>query len=190
VSVASLQPQKGQRFLIEACRRLIADGLDLRCLLVGDGETRADLELQIRSAGLENRVVLLGQQPRHRVVEILGAADAVAQPSIVLASGKMEGIPVALMEAMAMERPVVATDISGVSELVEDGVTGLLVPPGDAGRLAAALRAIHDDPELAARLGSAGRRRVAEDFNLARSAAELARRFAGPPAAPAAVRSD
>ena len=98
----------------------------------------------------------------------------------------MEGIPVALMEAMAMERPVVATDISGVSELVEDGVTGLLVPPGDPGRLAAALRAIHDDPELAARLGRAGRRRVAEDFDLARSAAELARRFAGLPAAPAA----
>jgi colanic acid/amylovoran biosynthesis glycosyltransferase len=190
VSVASLQPQKGQRFLIEACRRLIADGVDLRCLLVGDGETRADLEQQVRIAGLEDRIVLLGQQPRHRVVEILSAADAVAQPSIVLASGKMEGIPVALMEAMAMERPVVATDISGVSELVEDGVTGLLVPPGDPGRLAAALRAIHDDPELAVRLGRAGRRRVAEDFDLTRSAGELARRFAGLPAAPAARRSD
>ena len=73
--------------------------------LVGDGETRADLEQQVRIAGLENRIVLLGQQPRHRVVEILSAADAVAQPSIVLASGKMEGIPVALMEAMAMEQP-------------------------------------------------------------------------------------
>ena len=100
------------------------------------------------------------------------------------------GIPVALMEAMAMERPVVATDISGVSELVEDGVTGLLVPPATRGAFAAALRAIHDDPELAVRLGRAGRRRVAEDFDLTRSAGELARRFAGLPAAPAARRSD
>lgn len=178
VCVASLQPQKGQLHLIEACRRLVADGIDLRCLLVGDGETRGDLEQRIRAAGLGDRVGLLGQQPRHRVVEILGAADAVAQPSVVLASGKMEGIPVALMEAMAMERPVVATDISGVAELVEDGATGILVPPGDPSALAAALRAFHDDPAMAARLGRAGRQRVIEDFDLTRSAKELAGRFA------------
>ena len=128
--------------------------------------------------GSEDRVVLLGQQPRHRVVEILGDADAVAQPSVVLPSGKMEGIPVALMEAMAMERPVVATDISGVAELVEDGATGILVPPGDPAALASALRTLHDDPAMAARLGRAGRQRVVEDFDLTRSANELAGRFA------------
>lgn len=178
VCVASLQPQKGQLHLIEACRRLVADGVDLRCVLVGDGETRADLEQRVGEAGLDGRVVLVGQQPRHRVVEILGAADAVAQPSVVLPNGKMEGIPVALMEAMAMERPVVATDISGVAELVEDGVSGILVPPGEPSALAVALRALHDDPALAARLGHAGRQRVVEDFDLSRSARELAGRFA------------
>ena len=189
VCVASLQPQKGQRHLIEACRRLIADGIDVRCLLVGDGETRGDLEQRIRAAGLGDRVVLLGQQPRHRVVEILGAADAVAQPSIVLPSGKMEGIPVALMEAMAMERPVVATDISGVAELVENGATGILVPPGDPAALASALRTLHDDPARAARLGRAGRQRVVEDFDLTRSANELAGRFARTGPRPEASRS-
>jgi colanic acid/amylovoran biosynthesis glycosyltransferase len=178
VCVASLQPQKGQLHLIEACRRLVAEGIDVRCLLVGDGETRRDLEQRIRASGLGDHVVLLGQQPRHRVVEILGAADAVAQPSVVLPSGKMEGIPVALMEAMAMERPVVATDISGVAELVEDGATGILVPPGDPSALASALRTLHDDPAMAARLGRAGRQRVVEDFDLTRSANELAWRFA------------
>jgi glycosyltransferase involved in cell wall biosynthesis len=177
VCVASLQPQKGQRYLIDAVRRLVADGIDVRCLLVGDGETRAELERQVGAAGLEDHVLFLGQQPRHRVVELVGGADVVAQPSVILPSGKMEGIPVALMEAMAMERPVVATDISGVSELVEDGVTGLLVPAGDPARLADALRAIHDDPDVAARLGRASRRRVVEEFNLTRTARDLAGRF-------------
>lgn len=177
VCVASLQPQKGQSHLVEACRQLTASGLEVRCLLVGDGESRGALTEQIRQAGLGSVVQLLGQQPRHRVVELLGAADVVVQPSVVLASGKMEGIPVALMEALAMERPVVATSISGVPELVEDGVTGLLVDQGDPGQLAAALLRLHADEALAKRLGRAGRVRVVKAFNLHRSAAELARRF-------------
>lgn len=193
VCVASLQPQKGQTYLVEACRRLVAEGVQLRCLLIGDGETRPTLESQIHDAGLEGRVDLLGQQPRHRVVELVGAADVIAQPSVVLASGKMEGIPVALMEALAMERPVVATAISGVGELVEDGVTGLLVAPASATQLTDALRRLHMDPELGAKLGSAGRRRVVEDFDLNRSARQLAERFAtgtareSPPAQSGAV---
>jgi len=177
VCIASLQPQKGQTYLIEACRRLVAEGVELRCLLIGDGETRPMLEAQIRDAGLEGRVELLGQQPRHRVVELLGAADVVAQPSIVLSSGKMEGIPVALMEALAMERPVVATAISGVGELVEDGVTGLLVAPADARQLTDALRRLYREPEVGARLGHDGRQRVVQDFDLTRSARQLADRF-------------
>jgi len=181
VCVASLQPQKGQTHLIEACRQLVADGIDLRCCLIGEGDTRMMLEEQIRDAGLEQRVELLGHQPRHRVVELLAAADVVAQPSIILPSGKMEGIPVALMEALAMERPVVATDISGIAELVEHDVTGLLVAQHDAGQLADALRRLHRTPELGARLGQAGRRRVVESFDLTRSARELAERFGESP---------
>ncbi|MEO6577746.1 MAG: glycosyltransferase [Candidatus Limnocylindria bacterium] len=177
VCVASLQPQKGQTHLIEACRLLLTRGVDLRCLMVGEGEMRPELEAQVRDAGLDGRVELLGQQPRHRVVELLGRADAVAQPSVVLPSGKMEGIPVALMEALAMERPVVATAISGVGELVENEVTGLLVEPGDAMQLADALQRLHSSDDLASRLGRAGRRRVVEEFDLMRSARQLADRF-------------
>jgi glycosyltransferase involved in cell wall biosynthesis len=177
VCVASLQPQKGQTYLVEACRRLAGEGIQLRCLLVGDGETRPMLEAQIRDAGLEGRVELMGQQPRHRVIELLGWADAVAQPSIVLGSGKMEGIPVALIEALAMERPVVATAISGVGELVEHEVTGLLVAPANPTELTDALRRLYAEPELGVMLGRAGRRRVVEDFDLYRSARQLAERF-------------
>ncbi|MBA3739620.1 MAG: glycosyltransferase [Chloroflexi bacterium] len=177
VCIASLQPQKGQSFLIEACRRLVVEGVDLRCIFIGDGETRPLLKAQIRDAGLEDRLELIGSQPRHRVVELLGAAHVVAQPSIVLPNGKMEGIPVALMEALAMERPVVASAISGISELVEDGVTGILVPPQDSARLADALRRLYRQPELGARLGRAGRQRVVNDFDLTRSARALAALF-------------
>lgn len=182
VCIASLQPQKGQTHLIEACRRLAAEGVDLRCLLIGEGEMRPILESQIVEAGLQGRVELLGHQARHRVVELLGAADVVAQPSVILPSGKMEGIPVALMEALAMARPVVATAISGVAELVEDGVTGLLVSPADPTQLTDALRRLHQEPPLAERLGAAGRRRVVEDFDLTRSARQLADRFTRTPA--------
>ena len=118
--------------------------------MVGEGEERPALEAAIAAAGLTDQVLLLGRQPRDRIAELLGEADVVVQPSIVLPSGKTEGIPVALMEALASGVPVVATAVSGVPELVEDGVTGRLVPPGDADALADALVDLQRDPALAA----------------------------------------
>jgi colanic acid/amylovoran biosynthesis glycosyltransferase len=177
VCVASLQPQKGQRFLVEACGLLRDRGRVVRCSLVGEGEERPALEAQIGSLGLEDVVGLLGAQPRDRVVATVEAADVVVQPSIVLPSGKTEGIPVALMEALASERAVVASEVSGIPELVVDGVTGLLVAPGDAAALADAIERLLDDPGLRARLGTAGRSKVLEEFDLHRNTALLAERF-------------
>jgi glycosyltransferase involved in cell wall biosynthesis len=176
--IASLQPQKGQTYLLEACRLLAASGdIDFRCLLVGEGASRGALEQQIAEAGLDAHVKLLGNQPRHRVVELLADADVVVQPSITLPSGKKEGIPVALMEALSMERPAVATGLSGVPELISDGITGLLVPEGDAEALARALRNLYGDREFASALGRAGRERVVRDFNLHEGARQLAHLF-------------
>jgi glycosyltransferase involved in cell wall biosynthesis len=177
VCVASLQPQKGQRHLVDACRLLRDRGRAVRCTLVGEGEERPALEAQIRTLGLEDVVSLVGAQPRDRVVAIVEAADVVVQPSIVLPSGKTEGIPVALMEALAAERAVVASEVSGIPELVVDGVTGLLVAPGDPVALADAIERLLDDPALRARLGSAGRSKVLEEFDLHRNTALLAERF-------------
>lgn len=173
VCVASLAGYKGQRYLIDACAQLAADGIAFRCLLVGEGEDRPELEAQIRRLGLERQVELLGAQPRHRVSELLGQADAMVLPSVVMPDGKMEGIPVALMEALASEIPVVATAISGIPELVKDGLTGLLAPQRDAGSLAAALRRLQQDPELGRRLAAAGREHVLREFNLERNTAAL-----------------
>jgi colanic acid/amylovoran biosynthesis glycosyltransferase len=112
-------------------------------------------------------------------VRMLGQADVVALPSIVTKSGKMEGIPVALMEPLAREVPVISTRISGIPELVEDGVTGLLVPPQDAVALADALERVARDPELGRRMGRAGREKVLREFDLTDSTTKLARLMIG-----------
>lgn len=173
VCVASLQEYKGHRYLVDACARLKAEGVAFRCVLVGEGDRRPALEARIGELGLRDDVVLLGAQPRHRVVELLRSGDVFVLPSIVTAAGKMEGIPVVLMEALAMELPVVTTNISGIPELVEDGVTGLLVPQRDSGALAEALLRLQRDPELGRRLARAGRERVLRDYDVRRNERRL-----------------
>jgi len=171
--VASLAGYKGQRYLIDACDVLHQRGVPFQCLLVGEGEDRPHLEAQIRRLGLTDRVRLLGAQPRHKVSELLQQVDALALPSVVMPNGKMEGIPIALMEALAAEIPVVATAISGIPELVRDGETGLLVPERDAAALAEALLRLYADRDLGRRLASAGRQLVLREFNLEHSVAQL-----------------
>jgi glycosyltransferase involved in cell wall biosynthesis len=177
VCVASLQPQKGQRFLIDACRKLVDRGVAIHCELVGEGEERPALAARIHELGLGAVVELLGSQPRDRVAELLGQADIVVQPSVVLPSGKTEGIPVALMEALAAERAVVASRLSGIPELVADEETGLLVEPGNPVALADAIERLAADPALRRRLGHAGRERVLAEFDLRLNTAKLADRF-------------
>ena len=137
LSIGTLQPQKGHAVLVAAAGRLVERGIPIRVRMVGEGEERPALEAAIAAAGLTEHVQLLGRQPRDRVAALLREADVVVQPSIVLPSGKTEGIPVALMEALASGVPVVATAVSGVPELVEDGVTG---PAGPARRRRGARR--------------------------------------------------
>jgi glycosyltransferase involved in cell wall biosynthesis len=173
VCVGSLEPKKGQRYLVEACRQLRERGVTFRCDLIGGGEDQTSLADQIAAEGLGDVVVLSGAQPRAVVLETLRDADVVVLPSVVTASGKMEGIPVALMEALACARPVVATRISGVPELVSDGETGLLVEQRDARALADALQRLRTDPQLAERLGADGRRKVLAEFDLRANAATL-----------------
>lgn len=179
VCVGALEEKKGQTYLVEACRLLKQRGLDFVCHLIGEGQNRASLEQQILQSGLSGVVRLEGGRPRDEVVRMLGEADVVALPSIVTKSGKMEGIPVALMEPLAREVPVISTRISGIPELVEEGETGLLVPPQDAVALADALERIAHDPELGRRMGKAGRIKVLQEFDLSDSTAKLAKLMMG-----------
>jgi colanic acid/amylovoran biosynthesis glycosyltransferase len=178
--VGTLHEVKGQTYLIDACRLLSQSGVEFTCQLVGEGRDRPALERQIAAAGLKGRIQLLGQRTRAEVLELLRAADVLVAPSVPTKQGKREGIPIVLMEALATGVPVVASDISGIPELVEDDRTGLLVPPRDSAALARALQRLREEPALARRLGSAGREKVEREFdayaNAGRLASEIARR--------------
>ena len=128
--------------------------------------------------GVADRVRLLGAQSSDEVRARLAAAGAFALASVRLPSGRMEGIPVALMEAMASGVPVVSTNLSGIPELVQDGVTGLLVEPGDSHALAGAIAALLEDEELAAALAAQARELVERSFSLAGEAERLGDLFA------------
>lgn len=176
--VAGLRDYKGHRWLVDACEILEARGVPFRCVLVGDGPERAAIEARIAGAGLGDRVRLLGNQAQDRIRALIDESDVMALPSIVTESGMMDGIPVALMEAMAAEVPVVSTRVSGIPELVQHGRTGLLVPQKDARALADALERLFRDPELALRLAARGRAHVLQRYNLLRNADRLRDRLA------------
>ncbi|MCW2599999.1 MAG: Colanic acid biosynthesis glycosyltransferase WcaL [Frankiales bacterium] len=172
LSIGSLQPYKGHAFLLQACA-LIKELLPVRCVIVGEGKERRRLVRLVRDLGLESCVVLEGARREDEMTAFLHGADCYVQPSVVAQNGQMEGIPVALMEAMAAGLPVVATALSGVPELVRDGVTGLLVPPRDAKALAEAIIAVRRCPDDAARRAEAGRQLVQQEFSLDASAQQL-----------------
>jgi colanic acid/amylovoran biosynthesis glycosyltransferase len=177
VAVGTLHEVKGQAHLIEACRRLAERGVDFTCRFIGDGPDREALTKRIDRAGLADRVTLAGRMTSDAVAAELARADVLAAPSVPTSGGKREGIPVVLMEAMAAGLPVVASRLSGIPELVTDGVSGLLVPPGDDDALADALERLAGDAGLRARLGAAGRETVVRDFDVDRNAAALASRI-------------
>lgn len=172
--VAQLAPRKGVLVLIEACRLLRDRGNTFRCRIVGSGpDEPAARELVLRHQ-LGEVVELAGALPQESVRPLLEQADLFVLPCIQAASGDRDGIPVALMEAMAKEVPVVSTRISGIPELVEDRATGLLVEPGDPSALADAMAQLLVDHELRDRLAAAGRQRVLQSFDVDRNAELLA----------------
>jgi glycosyltransferase involved in cell wall biosynthesis len=179
VCLGTLHAVKGQRELIEACARLRTGGLDFSVELIGDGPDRAALERHARALRLDDRIEFVGPLTRAEVAERLRAATLLAAPSLPTSDGRREGLPVALMEACASELPVVASRLSGIPELVEDGRTGLLVEPGDVEGLSRAIERLLRDPELRCALGRAGRERVEKEFHLDANAAALASRLVG-----------
>jgi colanic acid/amylovoran biosynthesis glycosyltransferase len=158
---------KGQGVLIEAIATLARDGADVTLTLVGDGPRRPALERLAHRHGVADRVRFTGRVGQDDIGAHYAAADVFCLSSFA------EGVPVVLMEAMASGIPVVATRINGIPELIEDGESGILVTPGRADLLAAALRDMLGDDSRRATLAAAGRRRVAADFEVNACAREL-----------------
>jgi colanic acid/amylovoran biosynthesis glycosyltransferase len=167
VCVGRLVPEKGQHVLVDAVEELKRRGVPLRLTLVGDGPTRQQLEERVAREGLGESVLIAGAKPHPEVLAIVGDADVFCLPSFA------EGVPVSLMEAMALGVPVVSTRVMGIPELIDDGATGILVAPGNADQLVGALERLAGDADLREQLGQAGRERIAADFDLWREAERL-----------------
>jgi glycosyltransferase involved in cell wall biosynthesis len=177
--IGTLHEVKGQTHLIEACRQARSRGTDVHLVLVGDGPDRPALTAQVREARLDQVVSFSGAVAQPRVRELLAASDVLVVPSVPSADGRREGLPVVIVEAMAVGVPVVASRLSGIPEIVRHEETGLLVAPGDADGLAAALVRIAGRPAFADELADRAHALVAAEFDVHRSARQLARRFAG-----------
>lgn len=175
--VGTLHEVKGQAFLIEACHKLHEDGVDFVCHFVGDGPDKTALTELVDQIGISNKVCFHGLQKQERIAELLQNTDVLVAPSVPTSDGRREGIPVVLIEAMSSGVPIIASNISGIPELVLDGDTGLLVPPRDAAALANALERYYRDPAMRKRLGRSGREKVEREFDLYRNAAMLARQI-------------
>lgn len=169
VNIGRLCEQKGQLLLLEAAGRLAAEGIDFELVFVGDGELREPLERRIDELGLRSRVRFMGYQDSAAV-----RAQIVASRAMVMSSFA-EALPVVLMEAMALGRPVISTAVAGIPELVEPGISGWLVPPGSVDALAKAMRvALATPDDRLAEMGRAGAARAADQHNSAREAAKKA----------------
>lgn len=157
VSVGRLTDQKGHRYLIEAVPFLIREWPGLRCLIVGDGDLHDPLQESIAHFGVGAHCILVGVTAQ--IAGIVAAADVFVLPSV------SEGFPFVLLEALALGKPVVASNIAGVTEIIDDGTTGLLVPPRDSRALAGGIARLLRDSDLARCIGEAGQDMVRERFS-------------------------
>lgn len=171
ICVGRLSPEKAQRILIDAVGRLVKEGRKLRLRLVGEGPDLNALERHIVACGLSEIVHLEGALNQDELKTLYRESDVFAMASFA------EGVPVVLMEAMAMEIPCVATRIAGIPELIQDGLSGLLVEPLDVGQLATAIARLMDDPDLYRRIAKAGRYKVIQKYNLSKNTVLLGNVF-------------
>lgn len=173
LAVGRLVEKKGFPHLLRACRLLLDRGRAFRCVIIGEGPERAQLEAQVRSLGLDDVVTLPGACTQEELVDDYHRATLVALPCRVLRNGDRDGIPNVLVEAMAAGLPVVSTAVSGIPELIESGENGLLVPEGDDAALAAAIELLLQDGALRARLARNARATVEQHFDSAANARGL-----------------
>ena len=176
VCVGRLCEQKGQLLLVDAVERLVRSGVPIELVLAGDGEMRAEIEARIASSGLQRQVRITGWIGSNEVRDEILAARALVLPSFA------EGLPVVLMEAMALGRPVVTTYVAGIPELVRNGESGWLVPAGDVEGLTEALRkCLATTPSELAQLGKRAREQVLQRHSIDVEAGKLAALFREPP---------
>jgi glycosyltransferase involved in cell wall biosynthesis len=165
LALGRLVAKKGFASLIEACRILSAQGFEFHLTLAGDGPQRSHLSRVIRKARIESRVSLPGFVPHREVPQLFRESDLFIMPSVITPSGDRDGIPTVILEALAHEVPVVATDVSGIPELIRPGETGWLAPPSDPKALAQVILEALADPTEARCRAQRGRELVKKQFD-------------------------
>jgi colanic acid/amylovoran biosynthesis glycosyltransferase len=171
LTIARLVPMKNIPLLLQICRRLADDGYRFQCDIVGDGPDRTVLENLASKLCLGRSVQFRGNMTQEELLRFYHAAD------VFILTSDREGMPVVLMEAMAAEVPVVAPRVTGIPELVEDGLSGLLFPPKDLDKAAEAVKRLLDDQNLRIEMGKNGREKVMRDCDIAKNAPRLVRLF-------------
>ena len=156
-NIARLAPEKGHIFCLEAFKMVVNRFPKAKLIIVGDGILRPDIEAKIKELNLDENVIMSGY--REDIPEILASLDISLHTSI------WEGMPIAIIEAMLSAKPIIATRVGGIPELIEDGVSGLLVPALQAGALSASMERLINDKTLAANMGEVARARAKERFN-------------------------
>ncbi|MEE9302856.1 MAG: glycosyltransferase, partial [Thiotrichaceae bacterium] len=180
ISVARLVEKKGLEYAIKAFSRLrfsSQENFNFQYRIIGDGPLLESLQQLVTDENLGEYVLFLGSKTSEEVAFELGCAHIFLAPSVTASDGDMEGIPTVLMEAMATGLPVISTYHSGIPELVEDGVSGVLVKERDIPGLATAIEHLSTDIENWSRMGEAGREKVLCDFNIEKLNVRLDRLF-------------
>ena len=177
LGVGQLNRRKGFHVLIPALRMLLDQGVDFHCTIIGDGDQMQLLSRLIDSNEVGSHVTMAGAVLHEEVESSLWRSDAFVLPCVISEDGWRDGIPVALMEAMFCQLPVVSTDILGLPELIDNDLSGLLVPADDVEALTVALQRLAGDSELRKSLGANGRNKVLKDFNNELSALKLLEYF-------------
>jgi colanic acid/amylovoran biosynthesis glycosyltransferase len=165
LALGRLVEKKGFPVLLAACRHLTEGGVDVHLTLAGDGPQRRRLVRLAQEYGLDTRVDFLGHVPHNQVPELFRQADLFVMPCLVARRGDRDGLPNVILEALAFQVPVVATDVNGVNEAVLPGQTGWLAPPEEPRLLAQAMHEALSQPEESQRRAQAGRELVTREFD-------------------------
>ena len=165
LAVGRLVHKKGFEYLIDSLGAVDAPGAAPRLLIVGRGDLAGELEARARAAGVSDRVALVGNVERDELPSYYAMADICAVPSVIDASGNVDGLPNVLLESMASGSAIVASDVAGIPQAIRHERDGLLVPPKDANALARAIERLVSSPELRATLGAQARKRAETEFN-------------------------
>jgi glycosyltransferase involved in cell wall biosynthesis len=173
LSVGRLVEKKGMEYLIKAFAAVAGEVPEVRLEIAGDGPLRPSLERLVSDCGLSARVTLHGSLSHRAIADLMKKASIICQPSVTAADGDSEGLPTVVLEAAATAKPLLATNHSGIPEIVVEGTTGFLVPERDVAALADRLLSLLKNADLRRRMGEAGRRRIEEHFDLKKQAKRL-----------------